>query len=72
MKQEKVLKGPVASSNTKIGTFLFIGLSKENLVTELRGRGLIKESYQDKKKYEECSITRTLWGKNGVCFTLWE
>ena len=72
MKQEKVLKGPVASSNIKIGTFPFIGLSKENLVTELRGRGLIKESYQDKKKYKECSITRTLWGKNGVCFTLWE
>ena len=72
MKQEKVLKGPVASSNIKIGKFPFTGLSKENLVTELCGRGLIKDSYQDKKKYGECSITRTLWDEDGACFTLWE
>ena len=52
MKQEKVLKGPVTSSNIKIGRFPFTGLSKENLVTELRSRGLIKESYQDKKSME--------------------
>ena len=44
MKEEKVLKGPVASSNIKIGRFPFTGLSNENLVTEIRGRGLIKES----------------------------
>ena len=69
MKQEKVLKGPVASSNIKIGRFPFTGLSKENLGTELRGRGLIKNSYQDKKKYGECSI---LWDEDGACFTLWE
>ena len=72
MQQEKVLKGLFASSNIKIGRFPFTGLSKENLVTELRGRGLVKESYQDKKKYGKCTITRTLWGKNGACFTLWE
>ena len=72
MKQEKVLKVPVASSDIKIGRFPFTGLSKENLVTELRGRGLIKESYKDIKKYGEYFITRTLWDNNGVCFPLWE
>lgn len=49
MKQEKILKAPVASSNMKIVRFPFTGLSKINLVTEPRDRGLIKECYQDIK-----------------------
>ena len=62
MKQEKVLKGPVAYSIIKIGRFPF--------TTEPGGRGLIKEIYQDKKKYGEYSIKRTLWDKSGAYFTL--
>ena len=49
LKQGKVLKGPVAPSNIKIGRFPFTKLSKRNLVTELSNTGLIKESYQEKK-----------------------
>ena len=63
MKQEKGLKGPVASSNIKIGRFSFTVLSKENLVTELRGRGLIKDGYQDKKSMESALSQELCWTK---------
>lgn len=71
MKEEKVSKGSFASSNIKTGRFPFTGLSQESFVKELGDRGLIKESYEE-KKYEQCSATRTLWDEDGVCFTSWE
>lgn len=40
-------KGSFASSNIKIGRFPFTGLSQESFVKELRGRGLVKESYEE-------------------------
>lgn len=51
MKEEKVSKGSFASSNIKTGRFPFTGLSQESFVKELGDRGLIKESYEE-KKYE--------------------
>ena len=71
MKEEKVSKGSFASSNIKIGRFPFTGLSQESFVKELRGRGLVKESYEENSN-EQCFATRTLWDEDGVCFTSWE
>ena len=49
MKQKKVLNGPIASANIKHGKFSFSNLTKGDLVTELRRRGLIEESHKSKQ-----------------------
>ena len=71
MKQEKILKSPIASANIKQGKFPFVGLSKENLARELYRRGLIKESYQGIANMET-ALAGTLWDQNGTNLIIWE
>ena len=52
MKRKKVLDGPIASANIKHGKFPFSNFAKGDLVTELRGRGLIEESHKSKQIME--------------------
>ena len=61
MKQKKVLDGPIASANIKHGKFPFSNLAKGDLVTELRGRGLIEESHKS-KQLMEYALTQKLCG----------
>ena len=62
MKQKKGgLGGPVASANIKHGKFPFSNLTKGDLVTELRGRGLIEESHKS-KQLMEYALTQELCG----------
>ena len=66
MKQKKGgLGGPVASANIKHGKFPFSNLTKGDLVTELRGRGLIEESHKS-KQLMEYALTQKLCGVNMV------
>ena len=58
MKQKKVLDGPIASANIKHGKFPFSNLTKGDLVTELRGRGLIEESHKSKQLMEYALIQK--------------
>ena len=61
MKQKKVLDGPIASANIKHAKFPFSNLTKGDLVTELRGRGLIEESHKS-KHLMEYALTQKLCG----------
>ena len=58
MKQKKVLDGPIASANIKHAKFPFSNLTKGDLVTELRGRGLIEESHKSKHLMEYALIQK--------------
>ena len=65
MKQKKVLDGPIASANIKHGKFPFSNLTKGDLVTELRGKGLIEESHKS-KQLMEYALALKLFGVNMV------
>ena len=62
MKQKRGgLGGPVASANIKHGKFPFSNLTKDNIVIELRGGGLIEESHKS-KQLMEYALTQKLCG----------
>ena len=52
MKQKKFLDGPIASANIKHVKFPLSNLTKGDIVTELRGRGVIEESHKSKHLME--------------------